>query len=136
MDKINNLIAGLLAIANYAKDIHYNAKGDAFYAKHLLADRIEENLPDFIDKLKEVCILGNNEAALPSSEYLRKAINLLPEITQNDKDNFKKLAELIITNLALIEHLPELTKGEDNLIGAIAEDLQNNLGLINRQIKE
>ena len=136
MDKINNLIAGLLAIANYAKDIHYNSKGDSFYAKHLLADRVQENLPDYIDRLKEVCLLGNNEAALSSSEYLRKAIILLPEISNSDKDNFKRLAELVITNLALIEHLSELTKGEENLVGAIAEDLQNSLGLINRQIKE
>ena len=76
MDNINKLIAYLLAIANFAKDIHYSCKGDAFYSKHLLADRIQDSIYDFIDGIKETCLLGNDILPLPSGEYLAKAMNL------------------------------------------------------------
>ena len=33
-----DILARLTAIKHYAKDIHYNAKGDSFYAVHLLMD--------------------------------------------------------------------------------------------------
>ena len=135
MNSINNLIFFLIAIQNFCKDIHYNSKGDAFYSKHLLVDRIQENLADYIDRIKEVCILGNDEKTLPSGEYLSRATSLIPEIANKDLNNFKSLEKLLVTTLAIIEELPG-TKGEENLYGAIAEDLQNSLGLINRQIKE
>ena len=134
MEKVNNLICSLLAIQNFCKDIHYNAKGDAFYSKHLLADRVQDNISDYIDRIKEVAILGNDEQTLPSGEYLSRATSLIPEIQKDDKDNFKSLENLIVNTLMILQD-QEATRGEDNLYGAIAEDLQNSLGLINRQIK-
>ena len=135
MDNINNLICFLIALQSFCKDIHYNSKGDAFYSKHLLADRVQDNISDYIDRIKEVCILGKGEATLPSWEYLSNATGLIPEITPSDLDNFKALAMLINSILAVIEQI-ETARGEENLIGAIAEDLQNSLGLVNQQIKE
>ena len=135
MENINKLIAQLIAICNYAKDIHYNAKGDAFYSKHLLADRIQDNISEYIDQIKEICFLGNDVETLPSAEYLLKATSYIPAIQEDDKANFKSLEMLIVSTLATIEGL-EGTKGEENLYGNIAQDLQNSLGLINRQIKE
>ena len=135
MGKINTLIFSLIALQNYCKDIHYNAKGDAFYSKHLLVDRVQENISDYIDRIKEVAILGNDDDTLPSGEYLSKAISLIPDIHQSDKENFKQLELLLVNILTLIQNIEPATKGEDNLYGAIAEDLQNSLGLINRQIK-
>ena len=135
MDNINNLICFLIALQNFCKDIHYNSKGDAFYSKHLLADRVQDNLADYIDRIKEVCILGNDEETLPSGEYLSRATSLIPEVASNDKDNFKSLENLLVSILTLIENLSPATKGEENLYGTIAENLQNSLGLINRQIK-
>ena len=134
MEKVNNLICSLIAIQNFCKDIHYNCKGDAFYSKHLLADRIQDNISDYIDRIKEVSILGNNENTLPSGEYLSRVTSLIPEIVEEDKENFKSLENLIVNTLMLLQDM-EATLGEDNLYGSIAEDLQNNLGLINRQIK-
>ena len=134
MEKVNNLICSLIAIQNFCKDIHYNAKGDAFYSKHLLADRVQDNISDYIDRIKEVSILGNDEQTLPSGEYLSRATSLIPEIVESDKDNFKSLENLLVNTLMLLQDI-EATLGEDNLYGSIAEDLQNSLGLINRQIK-
>ena len=135
MDNINNLICFLIALQSFCKDIHYNAKGDAFYSKHLLVDRVQENISDYIDRIKEVCILGNNEQTLPSWEYLSAATGLIPEPAESDLDNFRNLAALITSVLSLIEQM-EGSQGELNLYASIAEDLQNSLGLVNRQIIE
>lgn len=135
MDRINSLICYLLAICNFCKDIHYNCKGEAFYGKHLLADRVQENISEYIDQIKEICILGNDEKTLSSKDYLQKTIPLIPEIKESDKDNFESLKTLLIQTLSAIEQA-EGTKGEENLYGAIAQDLQNSLGLINLQIKD
>lgn len=135
MANINKLICALLALQNYCKDIHYNSKGDAFYSKHLLVDRVQENISDYIDRIKEVSILGNDEKTLPSAIYLQNASSLIPEIIGNDKQDFKNLILLVVNTLTIIEALKSGTVGENNLYGAIAEDLQNSLGLLNRQVK-
>lgn len=135
MENINKLIAQLIALQNFCKDIHYNCKGEAFYSKHLLADRVQENISEYIDQIKETCILGNDEKTLPSGEYLLKATSFIPSIQEEDKANFKSLEKLLVVTLGTLEAL-DGTKGEQDLYGAIAQDLQNNLGLINRQIKD
>lgn len=135
MEEINKLIEYLLAIANYSKDIHYRSKGSAFYSEHLLADRISENIYDYIDSIKEVFFLAADKEPLKSSEYLKKASELIPEISKEDKQCFKSLSKLLVNTLQHIEELKDLTKGEENLIGNIAENLQTSLGLVNRQIK-
>lgn len=137
MEKINQLISYLIAIANFAKDIHYSSCGEAFYGKHLLADRLQENIYDFIDQLKEVCLLGNEIEPLSSIEYLKAAISIIPlKNNADDKANFIQMKELLIETLSLIEELSDLTRGEDNLIGNIAQELENNLGLVNLQVKD
>lgn len=75
MEKNNKLICYLVAIQNFTKDIHYSCKGDAFYGKHLLVDRIYDGLDDFIDVIKETCLLGNDILPLPSGEYMARAMN-------------------------------------------------------------
>lgn len=134
MENINKLIEYLIAISNFAKDIHYNSKGEAFYSKHLLADRIQENLSEYIDQIKEVFFLASDKEPLPSGEYLSRSTSLIPEIAESDKANFKSMQNLIVVTLQHIESLNDLTKGEENLVGAIAQDLQTSLGLVNKQI--
>lgn len=136
MDSINYLISLLIAVQNFCKDIHYNCEGEAFYGKHLLADRVQENISEYIDQIKEICILGSDEKTLPSAEYLKRAAEIIPSINKADKKNFESLSDLIMSILELIESMNDSTKGEENLYGNIAQDLQNSLGLINRQIKD
>ena len=133
MSQINNLIILLIALQNYAKDIHYNSSGDAFYSKHLLSDRVAENINDYIDNIKETIILARLEKPLPSAEYLKRASEKIPTIS-NDIEDFNRLRLLILETLSLIEKMDNLSNGESNLIGNIAENLQNSLGLINRQV--
>lgn len=133
MSQINDLIILLIALQNYAKDIHYNSNGDAFYSKHLLSDRVAENIDDYIDNIKETIILARIGKPLSSSEYLKRASEKIPTIS-NDTENFNKLRLLILETLSLIEKIDDMSVGESNLIGNIAENLQNSLGLINRQV--
>lgn len=123
---IDTLIIKLLAIANYAKDIHYNCSGANFYGDHLFADRLQEGLYDYIDQLKEICLLGHGLTVAHSSNYLKAASEIIPQDI-----GFISMQNLLIGTLHHIEHIQNLAKGDENLIGAIAQDIQNNLGLIN-----
>ena len=136
MEEINKLIEYLIAICNFSKDIHYNCKGESFYSKHLLADRIQENLNEYLDQIKEIFFLASYKEPLPSGEYLSRATSLIPQIANEDKTNFVSMQNLLVVTLEHIESLQDLTKGEENLIGAIAQDLQNSLGLVNLQVKD
>lgn len=134
MENINKIIELLIAIQSFSKDIHYNCKGDAFYSKHLLVDRIQDNISDYIDKIKELFFLADNKEPKASKQYLIEASKLIPDIASDDKESFNRLLGLLLITIKTIELLKDLTKGEENLIGAIAEDLQSSIGLINRQI--
>ena len=138
MENINKLICYLIAIQNFAKDIHYSCRGDAFYGKHLLADRIYDGLDAFIDGIKETCLLANDILPLPSGEYLAKAMNLLPALEQDDKKNFEAMQKLLIDCLVLMQKMlqeKDTPRAEVSLIDGIAQDLQGKLGLVNRQVK-
>lgn len=134
---MNELIAYLTVIKGYAKNIHYTCHSESFYGKHIFADLISEPIAEFIDKIKEVCLLGHfpeGERPLETSKYDKMAGLLYPDTSEtDDKANFKRIQELIITTLDLIEKMEGLTKGEENLIGAIAEHLQQMNGLLNLQ---
>lgn len=139
MENINKLICYLLAIANFAKDIHYSCKGEAFYSKHLLADRIQEGLYDFIDSIKEICLLGNDILPSPSGEYLAMTMNLLPPVETDDRKNFQNMQKLLIDCLVLMQEMlqdKDTPRAEVSLIDGIAQDLQQKLGLVNLQVKD
>lgn len=142
MENINKLISLLIAVKGYAKNIHYTVHGDAFYGKHLFADRIagsdddDEIIAGYIDLLKEVCILGHGFEPLSTEEYYNKSLELFPKTSDdNDNLNFTNMLTLIIQTLDFIENLKDLSKGDENLIGAIAQDLQQNAGLLSLQVK-
>lgn len=122
----DNLIVHLLAIANYAKDIHYNCSGPDFYGDHLFADRFIGDIYEYIDQIKEICLLGHNFKPLHSSEYLAQASEIIPVGA-----DFKSMRALMIDTLVIMENTREISKGDENLIGAIAQNIQNNAGLIN-----
>ena len=136
IEKINQLIMRITAIVNYAKDIHYTVHDDAFFGKHLFSDRIDGDNNEYIDLLKEVSVLGRGYQTLPSEEYLKGAIEFLPEVTEDDQNNFENIKGLIKETLVFIEQLEDLTRGDENLIGNIAQDLQQNLGLLNLQVND
>lgn len=130
-EQIDSLIVYLLAIVNYAKDIHYNCSGPNFYGDHLFADRFTDNIYKYIDQLKEICLLGHQIKPLHSSVYLERTSKITPQGAE-----FSRMRVLMIECLELIENIDNISRGDENLIGAIAQDIQNNVGLINIQLAE
>ena len=134
-EQIDNLIAQLITIKEFSKDIHYTAHGDAFYSKHLLVEKFDWD--EHIDLLKECCLLGNDERPLTSKQYLKRAVLDLSEPQEhNDKQNFVILNAIIIHALQNIKDMQDLSKADENVIGGIAQDLQQYKGLVNLQIEE
>lgn len=129
MDKIDTLIAYLFAIQAFAKDIHYSAKGEAFYSKHLLADEIYKGIAEQIDALIETCILPYN-TPMQIDEYWEHARGIIPSAI--DFYNLKGLLKDAITMIDSQERIR--TAGEKSLLDSIAQDLQRKLGLITRQV--
>ena len=132
MDKIDLLIAYLFAIQAFAKDIHYSAKGEAFYSKHLLADEIYKGIDEQIDALIETCIMPYY--AVRISYFWNIAKDLIPDLTDDDSINFDNLRKLCAKAVDLMNKIEVDIKGEQSLIDNIAQELQRKLGLITRQV--
>ena len=134
---INNIIKHIVAIREFAKDIHYTCHGDSFYAKHLLSDRVYNDLEPYADKLKESCLLGEQQRPLASLLYLQGAIDLLikPNLT-SDLTNFAYLKTLIHNCWKLVEECKgQSSFGREDLLGSISNTLQTLEGLISLQMQ-
>ena len=112
MEKYNLLISLLIAVCNYAKDIHYNVKGSAFYGKHLFADVILDGLDEVIDDIRENILLGNGVEPLHSSKYLRAAAELVPPIAPDDRTNFVMMKGLVDRVRGMIKGINKMIPGE------------------------
>jgi DNA-binding ferritin-like protein len=128
-----DILARLTAIQQYAKDIHYTAKGDSFYAVHLLADRVADGLDDFSDSIKETHFLGGGELPPQSKEVLRLAIAYIPVLTDT-KSDLTRLGSLISSTLEALGETMGNGRADASLMDNIAQDLKLKLGLINRQV--
>lgn len=128
-----DVLARLTAIQQYAKDIHYTAKGDKFYAVHLLMDRVADGLDDFSDSIKETHYLGNGELPPQSKEVLRLAIAYIPVLTDTRED-LTRLGSLISSTLDALGETMGNGRADTSLLDNIAQDLKLKLGLINRQV--
>lgn len=132
-EQINKLICLILAIANFAKDIHYTCKSISI---HKFMDEIEDNLYDFIDLIKETYFLSDNALPLPSGEYLSRTTSFIPIIRNLDKENLTELKNLIELTILQLEEITKVSRGENALIDNIAQDLQQKLGLVNLELRE
>lgn len=128
-----DILARLTAIQQYAKDIHYTAKGDPFYAVHLLADRVADGLDEFSDSIKETHYLGGGELPPQSKEVLRLAIAYIPVLTDT-RDDLTRLGSLISSTLEALGETMGNGRADASLLDNIAQDLKLKLGLINRQV--
>lgn len=122
---MNELIAYLMAIEGKAKDIHYSCYGEDFYGKHLFADRIADGISDFIDQIKETCLLGKGIKPLYAYQYYKEADKKL-----NMDATFQSLLQLILDCLVHIEQINDVSRGDSKLLDDIANKLQNDKGLL------
>ena len=133
---VNELIERLMAIECYAKDIHYTCSGSSGYAKHLLADLIHDGIDNFIDSLKENVIMGQRELPLASKEYMKKAVEFIPDIREGkDRENFISLNGLIDDTRRLLKEIKVNSRGANSLFDSIGEHLDKCSGLLYLQTR-
>ena len=137
---MKQIISYLIAIRSLAKGIHYRVMGDSFWGNHLLADRIVEDLDDFVDEIFENYYLGKSEDAPQQKEIMEEVTSIIPLVNDDIGRNFKALDDLILGCLAELQMIAEanqdLTLGDNDLMGRISSDLQKKHGFIWRRIKE
>ena len=137
---MSEILARLLAIYHYAKDIHYSAIGESFYGIHLLMDRVADGIHDQIDSINEVCYLGKEKEAPRSTIIMQAAMAKMPEMWSGNKENLEELRDLIggtIENiLEMIENGSDnMTSAEASLLDDIAKTLMLKKGLIARSLR-
>lgn len=125
MDKINEVIAYIVAITSFAKDIHYNNVG---YASHLLADRVAEGI-DIADDIKEQMIIAEKEMPLPSGDYLKKAIELIPEIKEENRENWVSLLKLFEDFKKAVDEV-KVNRGGNSLMDNLAQAVNTSRALL------
>ena len=125
------ILVQLEIIRMAAKQLHYNVKGSNFFSDHLMMDKIQENLIDFEDEIKENYFMANNEKVPPEKEISSAAANLLP-INVNLED----LREFIIDTLNIIndESVKSKDAAEQDILGKISSDLAKSLGFLNNRL--
>lgn len=128
------LLALLTAIKQYAKDIHYNAKGESFYGIHLLMDRATDNLDSFSDTIKEVCYMGAGEEPPSSREILKYAIAYIPVLGEDNKASLALLDNLIIKALEKLESIKDTDRADTSVFDMIAQDLKLKRGLVEHSL--
>ena len=131
---IDTIIVLLVAIENFAKDIHYNCAGKSFYGNHIFADRINSGLSYFYDNLKETSLRGHGFLTLPSKDYLEQATKLIPDITNDIKQDFEAIKELMVQAIELANNINDGNRADNKILDDISEQLQNGVGLINIMI--
>lgn len=132
---MKDTIIRLTVIKNLAKDIHYNAHGEAFYGIHLLMDRVADGLDQYIDDLKENLFLGRRILPPSSKEIFRVAEAMLPEMSTDNLEMVRVLRDFISGTLEniyeLVTNTTELMNGDISLLDDISKDLRKKIGLLN-----
>lgn len=124
------LIVNLELTHAISKQLHYDASGATFYGNHLLFDRIDENLLDFVDEIKENFYMANDIPVPTAADIISTMSNQI--LSVNTPETLSETIKMAIENCNLLDESGELESGEVDLIGKIANALMKKLGFLNR----
>ena len=138
---MDEILVSVMSVQALADDLHYRSSGKNFYALHLLADRVKENLNDTIDGIKEVYFLGEIKSEPPSTDYLmlktsKNAATVRNAATEGidaDHDLALVLAVKLATDL-VIKNIEMFKKENQNLLSgtvALLDGLSQSMILAN-----
>ena len=131
---MKNLLSLISATVMLAHDWHYNASGPAFYAEHLLADKVAE-IGGHSDRLIETYYLGELETVPPTAgDITRGAVEIYERA---DGDGIPGKLKAVLKLFAA--HCEELARtsisiGTKSLLDSLCADAYQYVGLIERTV--
>lgn len=134
---MERLIVYLTAIAGLAKDLHYTVSGESFYGNHLLMDRIQDDLYDFVDEIKENYFMYLGREVPSAREIFLKSAELL-EKPKTVGEKTRTLFEYMKDAVYLCDEEAKKEKydcGDSDLLGRIASKMKNNVALLRKVVE-
>lgn len=146
IDPIDSIVSALLCVGMLAKDLHYRARGKAFYAIHLLADLVWDARKS-VDELLEVYYLGERQMPPPlmatyENYAARCAVDLLGNANATstfsgdygEDQLLQALVKACNKTADLVEKAKEtpLRSGTNAVLDEISKKALQNAGLLTR----
>lgn len=111
------LIQHLIAFKYACKINHWSTDS---YSKHLLFDRLSEEIDDWVDSIAETYFMAGDDKKILKSNILN------PKFVET---NLVKSCETIISHLEELQNDNETNEGLNSLLSAIEEGFLNKLAL-------
>ena len=128
------LIVLLRIIEGLATDLHYCARGPTFYGLHLMADRIREPIPGFVDDLFEVGFLGAGKPA-PLTKTIAEQVAVRIPFSAHVPDILMSLqASLAQAQNEIEKRATKSNQAMSNLLGGISQTLQQSQGFVHQTL--
>lgn len=127
---MKDILVTLIALKQYIKQYHWQAKS---YQEHILADKLEEGLEDYIDETAELSVVvEQTDEHLQAKQLLAEAANILPE---GENGNLERIARLLIDLQSKIQSnrtkISEM--GVDDLFSRLSNSIMRKIYLIHLQ---
>lgn len=144
-DPIFEVATNLLSVGMLAKDLHYRARGKAFYAIHLLADLVWESRRE-VDELLEVYYLGEMRTVPPLMCHFERSAaekagkTLLHANAPGDNRSFSEdqILQALVNRCEAVAGCVEWAKslalrsGTNAVLDEISKKALQNAGLLTR----
>lgn len=130
---MKEVIVSIEIVRLIAKDLHYTVRGESFYSNHEFMDRVQKELSDFVDEIKENYFMARDEVVPTNKAIYTEAIGRL-----KDSYSVQDLVEALKTALYAVEQASkckDLYQGDTDLLGRISSNLLNSYGLAQRILK-
>lgn len=124
---MEKILITLIAIKQYIKQYHWQAKS---YQEHILADKLEEDLEDYIDEVAELSLVTQTPN-VESKHLLGEATSFL---NGKDKADLNTLADLFIDLQEQLQSLKPELLGLSDLAGRLSNSILRKLYLIQLQL--
>jgi len=122
----------LIAIKQYIKQYHWQAKS---YQEHILADKLEEGLEDYIDEIAELSIVAElSEKQVKAKDLLEQAAQCLGN---EDKADLLSIMNLFVSLSEEVNAFEEKAEalGLKDLCGRLSNTILRKVYLIHLQDK-
>ena len=128
---MHKLLVILIALKQFIKQYHWQAKS---YQEHILADKLEEGLEDYIDEVAEISVVVDFEEKLEANLLLGEASLYLKDKGTADLDTMVKILGDLEKELVYTNDRAKLL-GISDLTGRLSNSLLRKIYLIQLQLK-